>query len=127
MNENVAAGLRPVDLLEALVLVDNVSDALSTTPPGVVGETAALIKAGMTEMSGEAKCCAHHGLSLVLAVRCASTCLIVFGSLIGARSLGLAGVGWAYLAAESFSAMVLLAPLVLWLRHTVHESGCVTR
>jgi 7,8-dihydropterin-6-yl-methyl-4-(beta-D-ribofuranosyl)aminobenzene 5'-phosphate synthase len=69
MKENAASGLRPVDLLEALVLVDNVSDALSTTPPGVVGETAALIKAGMTEMSGEAKCCAHHGLSLVLAVR----------------------------------------------------------
>lgn len=59
---------QPVDALEVLVLVDNVTDALSTVGPGVANETAALLAAGMTEMSGEAKCCAHHGLSLVLAV-----------------------------------------------------------
>jgi 7,8-dihydropterin-6-yl-methyl-4-(beta-D-ribofuranosyl)aminobenzene 5'-phosphate synthase len=64
-----AGRLVEVDALEALVLVDNVTDALSTVPPGVANETAALLAAGMTEMSGEAKCCAHHGLSLVLAVR----------------------------------------------------------
>jgi len=62
-----ATRLAPVDSLEALVLVDNVTDALSTVPKGVVNETATLLKAGMTKMSGEAKCCAHHGLSLVLA------------------------------------------------------------
>ncbi len=61
--------LRPVDALEVLVVVDNVTDALSTVPSGVLNETATLLKAGMTQMSGEAKCCAHHGLSLVLAVR----------------------------------------------------------
>jgi 7,8-dihydropterin-6-yl-methyl-4-(beta-D-ribofuranosyl)aminobenzene 5'-phosphate synthase len=66
---NPATNLRPVDSLEVLVLVDNVTDALSTVGPGAVNETASLLKAGMTEMSGEAKCCAHHGLSLVLAVR----------------------------------------------------------
>lgn len=66
---DVSAELQPVDALEALVLVDNVSDALSSVGPGVVNETAMLLKAGMTEMSGEAKCCAHHGLSLVLAIR----------------------------------------------------------
>lgn len=64
-----AADLRPVDALEVLVLVDNVTDALSTVGPGAVNETAQLLAAGMTEMSGEAKCCAHHGLSLVLAAR----------------------------------------------------------
>lgn len=64
-----ASRLRPVDALEVLVLVDNVTDALSTVPAGVVNETATLLKAGMTRMGGEAKCCAHHGLSLVLAVR----------------------------------------------------------
>jgi len=64
-----AGSLAEVDALEALVLVDNVTDALSTVPAGVANETAALLAAGMTEMSGEAKCCAHHGLSLVLAVR----------------------------------------------------------
>ncbi|MEP7261693.1 MAG: MBL fold metallo-hydrolase [Usitatibacter sp.] len=69
MAHTLAQSLQPVDALEALVLVDNVTDALSTVGPGVVNETAALLAAGMTEMSGEAKCCAHHGLSLVLAVR----------------------------------------------------------
>jgi len=65
----VAARLRPVDSLETLVLVDNVTDSLSTVPEGVVNENATLLKAGLREMSGEAKCCAHHGLSLVLAAR----------------------------------------------------------
>jgi 7,8-dihydropterin-6-yl-methyl-4-(beta-D-ribofuranosyl)aminobenzene 5'-phosphate synthase len=65
----MAASLCPVDAVEALVLVDNVTDSLSTVPPGVVNENVTLRKAGMTEMSGEAKCCAHHGLSLVLAIR----------------------------------------------------------
>jgi 7,8-dihydropterin-6-yl-methyl-4-(beta-D-ribofuranosyl)aminobenzene 5'-phosphate synthase len=70
MNATVSGGLRAVDQLEVLVLVDNVTDALSTVPAGVANETAALVQAGMTQMSGEAKCCAHHGLSLVLAARC---------------------------------------------------------
>jgi 7,8-dihydropterin-6-yl-methyl-4-(beta-D-ribofuranosyl)aminobenzene 5'-phosphate synthase len=66
---NPAAELVEVDALEALVLVDNLTDALSTVPAGVANETAALLAAGLTEMSGEAKCCAHHGLSLLLAAR----------------------------------------------------------
>lgn len=66
----VASSLRPIDSLEALVLVDNVTDSLSTVPPGVVNENARLLQAGMKQMSGEGKCCAHHGLSLVLAARC---------------------------------------------------------
>jgi len=69
MTYNPAGSLAEVDALEALVLVDNVTDALSTVPAGVANETAALLAAGLTEMSGEAKCCAHHGLSLLLAVR----------------------------------------------------------
>lgn len=69
MTATAASQLRSVDALEALVLVDNVTDSLSTVPAGVVNENANLIRAGLTEMSGEAKCCAHHGLSLVLAAR----------------------------------------------------------
>ena len=64
-----SAGLVEVDALEVLVLVDNVSDSLSTVPAGVVNEVPNLIQAGMTEGSGEARCCAHHGLSVVLAAR----------------------------------------------------------
>lgn len=64
-----ASELRPVDGLEVLVLVDNVTDSLSTVPADVVNENATLIRAGATEMSGEARCCAHHGLSFVIAAR----------------------------------------------------------
>lgn len=69
MTDPSAGGLREVDSLEVLVLVDNVTDALSTTPSDVVNETASLLAAGAKEMSGEAKCCAHHGLSLLLTAR----------------------------------------------------------
>lgn len=69
MDTSAATQLRPVDALEALVLVDNLSDSLSTVPSGTVNENTNLIRAGLTEMSGEGKCCAHHGLSLLLATR----------------------------------------------------------
>jgi 7,8-dihydropterin-6-yl-methyl-4-(beta-D-ribofuranosyl)aminobenzene 5'-phosphate synthase len=69
MSGRAAGGLLESEALEALVLVDNVTDALSTVPADVVNETAVLTQAGATEMSGEAKCCAHHGLSLLLTAR----------------------------------------------------------
>jgi 7,8-dihydropterin-6-yl-methyl-4-(beta-D-ribofuranosyl)aminobenzene 5'-phosphate synthase len=59
--------MRPVDRLDVLVLVDNATDSLSTTPKNVVAEWPGLIAAGrMTMLSGEAICRAHHGLSLLL-------------------------------------------------------------
>jgi 7,8-dihydropterin-6-yl-methyl-4-(beta-D-ribofuranosyl)aminobenzene 5'-phosphate synthase len=59
--------MRAVDRLEVLVLVDNVTDSLSTTPRFVVPEWPGLLAAGrMTTLSGEATCRAHHGLSLLL-------------------------------------------------------------
>jgi 7,8-dihydropterin-6-yl-methyl-4-(beta-D-ribofuranosyl)aminobenzene 5'-phosphate synthase len=59
--------MRPVDRLEVLVLVDNVTDSLSTTPKFVIPEWSGLVAAGrMTTLSGEAICRAHHGLSLLL-------------------------------------------------------------
>jgi 7,8-dihydropterin-6-yl-methyl-4-(beta-D-ribofuranosyl)aminobenzene 5'-phosphate synthase len=59
--------MRAVDRLEVLVLVDNVTDSLSTTPKNVVPEWPGLVTAGrMTMLSGEAICRAHHGLSLLL-------------------------------------------------------------
>jgi 7,8-dihydropterin-6-yl-methyl-4-(beta-D-ribofuranosyl)aminobenzene 5'-phosphate synthase len=61
------ADLRPVDRLDVLVLIDNVTDSLSTTPKNVVPEWAGLSKAGrLPELSGAAICCAHHGLSLLV-------------------------------------------------------------
>lgn len=61
-----ATPLQPVERLEVLVLVDNVSDQLSSTPDHVHSEREVLEQAGMTEWSGEAICCAHHGLSLLV-------------------------------------------------------------
>jgi 7,8-dihydropterin-6-yl-methyl-4-(beta-D-ribofuranosyl)aminobenzene 5'-phosphate synthase len=56
-----------VDRLDVLVLVDNVTDSLSTTPKNVVPEWTGLITSGrMHIVSGGAICCAHHGLSLLI-------------------------------------------------------------
>ncbi len=62
------AHLAPVDRLDVQVLVDNVTDQLSTNPSGVQSEFASLVKAGLTTIAGEAICSAHHGLSLVLTI-----------------------------------------------------------
>jgi len=56
-----------VDRLEVLVLVDNVTDSLSTTPKNVIPEWSGLLAAGrLPAMSGRNICCAHHGLSVLL-------------------------------------------------------------
>jgi O-antigen/teichoic acid export membrane protein len=61
-------------------------------------------------------------LRLALAVRCLHTIVIVCGSVMGTRLLGVTGVGWAYLAAELISAAVLVIPVVLWLNR-VEDKG----
>ena len=59
--------MRPIDRLEVLVLVDNATDSLSTTPKFVIPEWPALQAAGrLPTLSGEVICRAHHGLSLLL-------------------------------------------------------------
>jgi 7,8-dihydropterin-6-yl-methyl-4-(beta-D-ribofuranosyl)aminobenzene 5'-phosphate synthase len=58
--------LQPVERLDIQVLVDNVTDHLSTNPEGVQSEFDRLLAAGLTEIAGEAICSAHHGLSLLL-------------------------------------------------------------
>ncbi|HUN42476.1 MAG TPA: MBL fold metallo-hydrolase [Acetobacteraceae bacterium] len=58
--------LQPVDRLEIQVLVDNVTDTLSSTPPFVTREAVLLQRQGMRIMTGAAMCCANHGLSLVI-------------------------------------------------------------
>jgi 7,8-dihydropterin-6-yl-methyl-4-(beta-D-ribofuranosyl)aminobenzene 5'-phosphate synthase len=59
--------IHPVDRLEVLVVVDNVTDSLSTNPNSVQTELAGLLKSGrMQVLSGKAICCAHHGLSLLI-------------------------------------------------------------
>ncbi len=71
MNPN--ASLKAVDAVDVVVLVDNVTDILSSVPDSVLHETAMLRRAGMPALSGEAKCCPHFGLSLVITARVGAT------------------------------------------------------
>ncbi len=59
-------GIQSVDKLEIQVLVDNVTDSLSSVPENVTHEMAFLRSHGMKELSGECLCCGAHGLSLLL-------------------------------------------------------------
>jgi len=66
---NEEAMPKELDGAEIFVLIDNVSDGMSTLPDGVSGEVANLLKAGAKEFSGDGLCCACWGLSLVLTGR----------------------------------------------------------
>ncbi|KAB2911774.1 MAG: MBL fold metallo-hydrolase [Hyphomicrobiaceae bacterium] len=55
-----------LDRVHVRVLVDNVTDSLSSNPPFVQSEWAGLREAGMTVLDGQCVCCACHGLSLVI-------------------------------------------------------------
>ncbi len=67
------ADVHPVDRLEVLVLVDNVTDSLSTNPKDVISERSGLLSGGrLRKISGENICCAHHGFSLLITTHCGS-------------------------------------------------------
>jgi 7,8-dihydropterin-6-yl-methyl-4-(beta-D-ribofuranosyl)aminobenzene 5'-phosphate synthase len=70
--ENAPAALDILDGASVSVLVDNVSDGMSTVPEGVTSEVPNLIAAGAKEFSGEGLCCACWGLSLSLTGRVGS-------------------------------------------------------
>jgi 7,8-dihydropterin-6-yl-methyl-4-(beta-D-ribofuranosyl)aminobenzene 5'-phosphate synthase len=72
MSAIVARSLNAVDALEVMVLVDNIVDPLSTLPKGVTGENAVLMANGLMVSSGHVRCCANHGLSLVITARVGS-------------------------------------------------------
>ena len=79
MVATVVDSLREVDALEVQVLVDNVTDSLSTVPHGVTHEWSHLRESGDLVLSGEALCCAAFGLSLVITARVGSTsCVMLF-------------------------------------------------
>ncbi len=62
------SGLVEADRVEVLVLVDNVTDNLSSTPLFVENEWPRLWKRGMRALSGRCLCCAAHGLSCAITV-----------------------------------------------------------
>lgn len=55
-------------------------------------------------------------MRLAVIVQVSATTIIIVGSLTLSSSLGIAAVGWAYLAAEAFGAVVLIVPLIRWIR-----------
>ena len=58
-----------VDRLEVVVVVDNVTDSLSTNPNNVQTEWVGLSQSGrIPVLSGKPTCCAYHGLSLLITV-----------------------------------------------------------
>lgn len=71
--------LAPIDRLEILVLVDNATDVLSTTPSHVESESAGMMRRGIRMMASKCLCCAAHGLScLVTAHRGAVSHSVLF-------------------------------------------------
>jgi len=65
-----ARDLVALDAIEVNVLVDNVTDSLSTVPAGVTNEIPLLMRNGTLKIAaGEYRCCAFHGLSLVITAR----------------------------------------------------------
>jgi 7,8-dihydropterin-6-yl-methyl-4-(beta-D-ribofuranosyl)aminobenzene 5'-phosphate synthase len=58
--------LAAADRVEVLVLVDNVTDSLSTVPAYVENEFPRLWKRGLRRLSGCCLCCAAHGLSCAI-------------------------------------------------------------
>ncbi|MGK2886452.1 MAG: lipopolysaccharide biosynthesis protein [Rhodococcus sp. (in: high G+C Gram-positive bacteria)] len=55
-------------------------------------------------------------MRLAVIVQVIATTIIITGSLALSDSLGIAAVAWAYLGAEAFGAVVLIIPLIRWIR-----------
>ena len=75
--------LQPVESVEIKILVDNVTDSLSTVPAFVETEWAGLgrRRRGNWVLDGSCMCCAAHGLSCLIMVRKgASTRTLLFDS-----------------------------------------------
>ncbi|MEZ5855833.1 MAG: MBL fold metallo-hydrolase [Hyphomicrobiaceae bacterium] len=65
----MASELIEADSVEVLILVDNVTDNLSSTPKFVETEMTRLQKRGVGLVAGDCLCCAAHGLSCLVTVR----------------------------------------------------------
>ena len=62
------AHLQDVDSVEILILVDNVTDNLSSTPRFVETELNRMSRRGINLIAGDCLCCAAHGLSCLVTV-----------------------------------------------------------
>lgn len=65
--------IEPIDSLEIAVIVDNVTDSLSSNPKYVETEFAGAWRRGMQSLGGTCLCCAAHGLSCLITARIGDT------------------------------------------------------
>ena len=65
--------IEPIDSLEIAVIVDNVTDNLSSNPKYVETEVAGAWRRGMKWLGGKCLCCAAHGLSCLITTRIGDT------------------------------------------------------
>lgn len=65
--------LTVADAVDILVLVDNATDFLSSSPPSVETELSRFWRRGARFQAGRLLCCAAHGLSCAITVRAGST------------------------------------------------------
>lgn len=76
---NEAPDLAVLDSADVLVLVDNVSDGLSSVPEGVTTELNNLFEAGAAEFTGDGLCFACFGISLIVTGRIGDrVCTVLF-------------------------------------------------
>lgn len=66
---NEAPDIVTLDSADVFVLVDNVSEALSSVPEGIKSEFDNVIEAGAENFSGDGFCFACFGISLIVAGR----------------------------------------------------------
>ena len=64
----------------------------------------------------------HRRLTLALATQTLATVVVIGGSMATARSLGVFGVALSYLLAELLVAIILVGPLIRWLRQLWRSS-----
>jgi len=65
--------IEPIDNVEITVIVDNVTDILSSNPKYVETEVAGAWRRGMKSLGGNCLCCAAHGLSCLITARIGNT------------------------------------------------------
>lgn len=64
----------------------------------------------------------YRRMTLAVATQCISTVVVIVGSVVLTDRIGVAGVGWAYLAAELGTALILTGPLISWLSRLRNRS-----
>ncbi|MDZ4270101.1 MAG: lipopolysaccharide biosynthesis protein [Mycobacterium sp.] len=65
-------------------------------------------------------------LGVVMAVRFAGTVMIIGGSVVATSMFGVTGIGWAYLVAEGLCALVLVVPVIRWIRRVKADPAWLT-